>query len=60
MAKYRINYVIERAYSIDIEAESEYEARRMFMFGDIDYQSYPAKDRGSELQDSVEVRLINE
>lgn len=60
MPKYRIEYTIERWYRIDVEAESEAQAREMFYNDEIDYQAHPTKELGSELQDSVMVRELEE
>lgn len=58
MPKYQIDYTIERWYRVEVEADSIEQAREMFHNDQIDYQTNPAKDVGSELQDSVTVREI--
>lgn len=60
MPKYKIEYTIERWYRIEVEAESEAQAREMFYNDEIDYQTHPTKDLGSELQDSVSVTEVEE
>jgi len=59
MPKYRIEYTIERWYRIDVEAESAERAREMFHNDEIDYQTHPTKDLGSELQDSVTIKEVS-
>lgn len=58
MPKYQIDYTIERWYRVEVEADSIEQAKEMFHNDQIDYQTNPAKDVGSELQDSVTVREI--
>lgn len=58
MPKYQIDYTIERWYKLEIEADSEQHAREMFHNDQIDYQTNPAKDVGSELQDYIVIREV--
>lgn len=58
MPKYQIDYTIERWYRVEVEADSEAQAREMFHNDQIDYQTNPTKDIGSELQDSITIREV--
>jgi hypothetical protein len=58
MPKYRINYTIERWYRIDVEAEDQAEARRLFWEDEIDYQTNPPKDLGEMVSDYIYVEEV--
>jgi hypothetical protein len=53
MPKYRINYTIERWEFVEVEAESEAEARRLFWEDEIDYQTNPPTLVGDQLSDYI-------
>jgi len=57
MARYKVNYTIERWYAVEVEANSEEEARQKFYDGEYEDDS---RDIGSELQDSVQVEELEE
>ncbi len=57
MAKYKVNYTIERWYAVEVEANSEEEARQKFYDGEYEDDS---RDIGSELQDSVQIEELEE
>ena len=50
MKKYKIKYVYERWYDVEIEAKNEDEAREIFDSGDFDSEP---RLMGGEIQDSV-------
>ncbi len=52
MAKYRVKYVYEQWYDVDIEAESEEQALDIFHSADFQGEPYLV---GGELQDSVQI-----
>jgi hypothetical protein len=60
MAKYRIKYVYERWYDLDIEAENQEEAERMFYSGDYELSGIEPRLMGGELQDSVIIEKLEE
>ena len=53
MPKYRISWTEELWYRMDVEANSEEEARDMFHAGDYDFDM--ARNTNVELQDSVDI-----
>ena len=55
MPKYRINYTMERFAFVDVEAESEEEARRKFWKDEIDYQTNPPTITDDQLSDYITV-----
>ena len=57
MAKYRVKYVYENWYDVDIEAESEEQA--LDIFNSTDFQGEPVLV-GGEIQDSVQVEELEE
>jgi hypothetical protein len=54
--KYRINFTMERWYSVEIEAGSEEEALTKFHYGD--HPEPKITGDGDYLQDSVEVEEV--
>jgi hypothetical protein len=57
MPKYRVKYVYERWYDLEIEAESEEKAREIF--DSVDFQGEP-RLVGGEIQDSVVIEETEE
>lgn len=57
MAKYRVKYVYENWYDVDIEAESEEQARDIFYSADFNGEPTLV---GGELQDSVIIEKLEE
>ena len=55
MPKYKVKYVYERWYDLEIDAESEQKARDMF-----DSAEFTAEPRlvGGEIQDSVQIEEL--
>jgi hypothetical protein len=60
MPKYRVKYVYERWYDLDIEAESQEEAERMFYSGDYELSGIEPRLMGGELQDSIQIEELEE
>jgi len=57
MAKYRVKYVYEQWYDVDIEAESEEQALDIFHSADFKGEPWLV---GGEIQDSVQVEELEE
>jgi hypothetical protein len=58
MAKYEIEYTVERWYRITVEAESEEKALELFHDNEVDWST--AEEYGSELQDTILVSELEE
>ena len=60
MNKYKIKYVYERWYDLEIEAESEDKAWEMFHSGDFELLGYEPRLVGGELQaDPIIEEVVN-
>ena len=60
MPKYRVKYVYELWYDLDIEAENQEEAERMFYSGDYELSGIEPRLMGGELQDSIQIEELEE
>lgn len=60
MPKYRIKYVYERWYDLDLEAENEEEVERLFYSGDYELSGIEPRLMGEELQDSIQIEELEE
>lgn len=57
MAKYKVEWTEETWYRMEIEANSEYEAKEKLLLGEVDLDK--AKVFGSQVQDSITAEEIS-
>ena len=58
MKTFRVKYVYEQWYDLDIKAESEEEALDLFHSGDYELSGIEPIHKGGELQDSVIIEEV--
>ena len=57
MPKYRVKYVYENWYDLDIEAESEEQAREIFYAGEFETDPTPI---GGQIQEVIDIEELEE